>query len=215
GRDRSGRETPISAPLHMYETPRVSPDGTRIAVRALDQDNDMWVWDTRSETLTRLTFDKAQDLGPVWTRDGRRIIFMSTRQGPPALFWQLADGTGQPEVLLPPPAKSNGALVAGAVTPDGRELIYSVGVPADVMALPLDGERTLRPLVAQPQFAERGADISPDGRWLAYYSDESGAFEVYVRPYPRTNEGRWQISGNGGSQVRWNPAGRELFFVDG
>jgi serine/threonine-protein kinase len=214
-RDRSGHETAINAPPHVYETPRVSPDGTRIAVRALDQDNDIWVWDTRSENLTRLTFDKARALGPVWTSDSRRIIFMSSRQGAPALFWQPADGAGQPDVLLPPPAGSNGALVANAVTPDGRELIYSVGVPSDVMVLSLDKQPNVRPVVAQPQFAERGADISPDGRWLAYYSDESGTFEVYVRPYPRTTEGRWQISTDGGSQVRWNPAGRELFFVDG
>jgi Tol biopolymer transport system component len=213
-RDRQGGDVPTAAPPHLFETPRVSPDGTRIAVHASDQENDIWIWDTKSETLTRLTFDKAADTSPVWTRDGKRIIYSSARDGALSLYWKPADGTGQPEALLPKPPESNGALVANSVTPDGKTLIYSIGVPSDVMALPLDGERKPRPLMAQSQYAERGGDVSPNGRWIAYYSDESGAFQVYVRPYPAVDTGRWQVSSDGGVLPNWSPNGRELFFID-
>jgi Tol biopolymer transport system component len=214
-RNRDGSDVSIGTPPHTYETPRVSPDGTRIALHAADQDNDIWIWDVKSETLTRLTFDKAQDNSPVWTRDGKRVIYTSGTDGAPNLFWKPADGTGAPERLLSKAPESNGALVANSVTPDGKQLIYSVGVPADVMALTLDGgDRQPRPLMAQPAFAERGGDVSPDGKWIVYYSDESGTFQVYVRPFPDVNSGRWQVSGDGGILPKWSPSGREILYID-
>jgi eukaryotic-like serine/threonine-protein kinase len=216
-RDRKGVDLPLAAPPHSYETPRVSPDGSRIVVHASDQDNDLWIWDTKNDTMTRLTFDKGADSSPVWTRDGKRIIYASNRDGVPALYWKAADGTGQPEPLLPKALDSNGALVPNGMTPDGKALIYSIGVPSDVMLLPLEadpGARQPRPLVAQPQFNERGGDVSPDGKWLVYYSDESGIFQVYVRPFPAVESGRWQVSTDGGGLPTWNRNGRELFYVD-
>jgi serine/threonine-protein kinase len=213
-RDRRGGNTPIAAPVHVYETPRISPDGTRIALHAIDGDSDIWIWDIRSETLTRLTFDKSLESAPVWTRDGKRIVYVSMRDGAPNLFWKPADGTGQPEALLREPPQSNGALVANGATPDGKSLIFSVGVPSDIMALPLEGERRPQTLIGQKMFAERSGDVSPDGRWIAYQSDESGVFQIYVRPYPAVDGGRWQVSGDGGALPRWAPNGRELFYVN-
>ena len=97
-----------------------------------------------------LTFDKAADIAPVWTKDSKRIAYVSAKDGAPNLFWKPADGTGQPEPLLPQPPSSSGALVANGATPDGKTLIFSVGVPSDIMALPLQGDRQPRALIAQP-----------------------------------------------------------------
>jgi len=202
-----------------HEDPAWSPNGNKLAFM-MDagsnggEDNDIWVFDTKTDTLARLTFDKGSDSAPVWTRDGKRIIYNSSRDGVPNLYWKAADGTGQPEPLLAKPPESNGALVPSTTTPDGKGLIYAIGVPADVMYLPLEGERTPRPLMAQPQFNERGGDVSPDGRWIAYYSDESGTFQVYVRPFPAVETGRWQVSTDGGGVATWSRDGRELFYVD-
>jgi len=213
-RNRQGLDTPIAAPQHSYETPRVSPDGTRIAMHALDQDSDIWVLDTKSEALTRLTFDKAADMSPVWTKDGRRVAYVSAKDGAPNLFWKPADGTGQSEPLLAQPPSSSGALIANGATPDGKALIFSVGVPSNIMTLPFEGDRQPRALIAQPSFAERSGDVSPDGRWIAYQSDESGTFQIYVRPFPAVDQGRWQVSGEGGRLPIWGPNGRELFYTD-
>jgi serine/threonine-protein kinase len=214
-RGRDGVDTPIAAPPHAYSVPRVSPDGTRIAVHATDQDNDIWVWDTRNETLTRLTFDKGVDGYPVWTRDGSRVIYVSSGLGTPNLAWKMADGTGQPEVLMQQPPASNGALVLQMTPFDGKSVVYSVGVPARIELVPLEGERNARALLSQPGFHQRGGDVSPDGRWMAYYSDESGVFQVYVRPFPDVDSGRWQVSADGGTLPKWNPKGGELFYIDG
>src|SRR5262249_19726739 len=128
-RSREGAETPVPAPPHAFATPRISPDGTRLALHAIDQDNDIWIWHTAGETLTRLTFDKTTESSPLWTRDGKRVIYTSNKNGVPNLFWKPADGTGQAEPLLQKAPDSNGALVSNSVTPDGKYLIYSVGVP--------------------------------------------------------------------------------------
>jgi serine/threonine-protein kinase len=212
-RNPQGVETPISAPPHAYDQPRISPDGRRIAVHATDQDNDIWVWDIGSETLTRLTFDRSTDSFHVWLRDSARIAYMSST-GEPNLFVRAADGTGQPEALLKKAPESSGALVTNGTAPDGKSLIFSVGVPSDIMLLPLDGSGAAKPLLANPLYAERSGQISPDGRWLAYQSDESGIFQVYVRPFPHVDQGRWQVSTDGGSVPLWHPNGRELFYID-
>ena len=214
-RSRSAVETLIPLPAHAYDMPRVSPDGRRIAIHSSDQDNDIWIWDIAAETLTRLTFGRSQDSFPVWTTDGKRVIYVGIADGEPNLLWKAADGTGQQEPLLAKPPGGNPALVANGVTPDGKFLIYSIGTPADIIVLPLDGDRRPRPLLANPQYAERGGQISPDGRWLAYNSDESGAFQVYVRPFPNVEQGRWQVSSDGGLLPIWAPNGRELFYING
>ena len=209
--DRHGRETPIPAPPRMYFQPRLSPDGTRVAVSAIDQDQDIWVWDLGRSTLTRATFDPDFDSYPVWTHDGGRLIFSSQRTGARNLFWQAADGTGTVERLTESPNQQT----AVAVTPDGRRLIFTETDPKtgeDVMQVELDGTRRVTPLVQSPAI-ERNGVVSPDGRWLAYEANGSGRFEISVRPYPDVNRGHWQVSTNGGTRPLWARSGQELVYV--
>jgi serine/threonine-protein kinase len=209
--DRQGRETGITAPLRAYFDPRVSPDGSRLAVFAVEQDNDLWLWDLARLTLTRLTFTLGLDMHSVWTADGRRVYFASERDGVRNLYAQAADGSGTAERLTasPNPQHSTG------VTPDGTRLIlteYSPRTGEDVLQVEVAGSRTVTPLV-QTLAQERNGVVSPDGRWLAYEADDSGALEIYVRPYPEVASGRWQVSTGGGTRPLWSPDGRELFYV--
>jgi eukaryotic-like serine/threonine-protein kinase len=209
--DRQGRETPIPAPPRAYVYPRLSPDGTRVAVYTADQEADLWIWDLGRTTLTRATFDPVFDGYPVWTSDGRQVVFSSDRTGTRNPFWQAADGTGTVERLTDSPNTQN----PSAVSPDGRLLIFTEIAPNtgnDVMQMALDGTRRVMPLVQSP-FAERNGVVSPDGRWLAYEANDSGRFEISVRPFPEVNSGRWQVSTAGGTRPLWAPGGQELFYV--
>ena len=187
--DRQGRERPIPAPPRAYVLPRLSPEGTRVAVNAVDQENDVWVWDLGRTTLTRATFDPGIDAYQVWTPDGRRMIFSSERAGARNLFWQAADGTDAVERLSESPNHQN----ATAVSPDGRLLIFTETAPntgENVTQMALDGTHRVTSLV-QSLFAERNGVVSPDGRWLAYEANDSGRVEIFVRPFPEVNSGRW------------------------
>ena len=203
--DRQGREEALAAPPRPYFQPRLSPDGTRVAVAVADQENDIWVWDLARQTPSRLTFDPAADFAPVWTSDGRRLIYFSQRGREPGLFWQLADGTGTAERLSPgaPPS---------AVTPDGSQVLFALAGNRDLAMVALDGTRRVQRLLQDPS-VERNGIVSPDGRWLAYESDSSGRFEVYVRPFPNVGAGQWLISTAGGTRPLWAPKGDELFYV--
>jgi len=211
--DRTGREEPITAPARNYTYLRVSPDGTRVALDIRDQENDIWVWDLTRQNLTRLTFDPRADRSPVWTLDGRRIFFSSQRASAEgSLYWQASDGTGQAERLVESPNQQ----LPQAVSPDGKQLLFrdlSVESFADVDMLSLD-DRKVTPLL-QTTFGEQNPDVSPDGRWIAYESNESGANEIYVRPFPAVDTGRWQVSTGGGTRPVWARSGRELFYVVG
>jgi serine/threonine protein kinase/Tol biopolymer transport system component len=214
--DRSGREEPIGAPPRAYVIPRISPDGTRVAIQLTDQERDIWTWDLARRALTRVTFDPGLDVQPVWTTDGRRIIFASGRRGPFHLFWHAADGTGSDELLT----EGANHEFANSVTPDGAHVIgYDVnqkGASA-IVRFPLSGaspaQRPRESLVQTPT-SLLNVEMSPDGRFLAYESDESGVFEIYVRPYPNVNDARWQVSAGGGVHPAWARSGRELFFID-
>ena len=133
------------------------------------------------------------------------------RGGPPNVFWQAADGTGAVERLT----ETSNEQAPYAVTPDGKRLVLREDGPktgGDLMVMALDGDRRVTPLI-QTSFNERNGEISPDGRWLAYESDESGQEEIYVRPFPDVNGGRWQVSSTGGgSEPLWARSGRELFY---
>ncbi len=209
--DRQGHETPIPAPPRPYLLPALSPDGTRVAVFANDQQRDLWLWDLRRTTLTRLTSTPGVDVVQVWTPDSRRLIFTSERAGVRNLFWQAADGTGAVERLT----ESPDTQYPTGVSPDGRRLIFTDESPTtanDVMMIELDGTRRVTPLVQSP-FTERNGIISPDGRWLAYEANDSGRFEIYVRPFPDVNSGRWQVSTTGGTRPIWARSGQELVYV--
>jgi eukaryotic-like serine/threonine-protein kinase len=209
--DRQGHEEAIrAAPARSYVAPRLSPDGTRVALEIRDQENDIWVWDFRRETLTRFTFDPGIDWAPAWTPNGS-LVFGSQRGGGRSLFMQAGDGSGAIERLT----LSGNMQLPSAVSPDGRHVIFGEGTVAttnDVMMLTLDKEHRVRPLVQTPFFEENG-EISPDGRWLAYQSNDSGQPQISVRPFPDVNNGHWQVSTGGGIQPLWAHNGEELFFL--
>ena len=214
--DRTGKEEPLPVPPRAYTYPRLSPDGTRIAIDIRDQENDIWIWDLARRNLTRLTFDPGMDSFPAWMPDGKRIIFASAPSAtnmPNNLFWQTADGTGKQERLIESPA----GVVPQSVSPDGTRLVFRQSDSTsnfDLYTLPLTGERRPTPLIRTP-FAEQNAEVSPDGRWVAYQSTESGQNEIYVRPFPNAESGRWQVSTSGGRTPVWSRDGRELFYLTG
>jgi serine/threonine-protein kinase len=158
----------------------------------------------------RLTFDPGENSSPVWTPDGTRIVFGGElSDGGPGLFWTRADGAGTVERLtseraLPTPT---------AFTPDGgRLLFHSANNPRDIAVVTLTGRRNGE-LLLQTASDEANAEVSPDGKWLAYQSDESGRSEIYVRPFPNITAGRWQVSSGGGSRPMWARNGRALFYT--
>jgi hypothetical protein len=212
--DRTGREEPVGAPPRAYFSLRLSPDGTRVVLDVRDQDTDLWVWDIARRALSRLTFEIGPDIFPVWTRDGRAVVYRSAREGPHSLYRRPSDGTGSIEKLT----SAKQIHSPTDVSPDGTRLIFTeISETQDVMMVPLDaagGERPLTPLV-QTRFHERNGIVSPDGRWLAYESDQSAQVQIYVRPFPDTSKGQWQVSPGRGSKPLWSRDGRELFYLDG
>jgi serine/threonine-protein kinase len=211
--DRQGREESINAPNRAYSSPRISPDGAKVALNLRDEENDIWIWDFARDTLTRLTFDPGLDRYPVWSPDGRRIAFSSSRDKSRGnLFWQTADGAGTVERLA---ASDDLQVFPTAFSPDGTRLLVFLASGsrdgADIAVVQPGAEARAVPLLATT-FGERNGEVSPDGRWLAYNSNESGRDEVYVRPFPDVNTGRWQVSRGGGSQPLWARNGGELFF---
>jgi eukaryotic-like serine/threonine-protein kinase len=209
--DRAGREDPLPVPPRVYGQLRISPDGTRVAVVISDQEQDIWVWDLSRPTLTRVTTTPGLDLNPVWTSNGRRILFSSSRAGGPLNLWsQASDGSDVAERLTDSP-NSQASL---STSPDGKYLVFQELTSAsgyDLMQLTLDGSRRISPLLRTP-FSERYGIVSPDGRWLAYDSNSSGTYEVYVRSFANSSLGQWQVSTAGGTQPTWGPGGKELFF---
>jgi serine/threonine protein kinase len=207
--DRQGREEATPLGPRAYQYPRLSPEGKRVA---LEIQGDIWIWELGRDTPTRLTFDPAPDQFPVWTPDGRRIIFGSDRtsNGQANLFVQSADGSGSAERLTESPNQQFPMSIA----PDGKWLVFRESAPSiDLMALSLEHPKEpARPLM-HTSSAELGGEISPNGRWLAYQSNESGRFEIYVRPFPNVEAGRWQISTDGGTQPLWSKDGEELFYL--
>ncbi len=167
----------------------------------------MWIYDLVRETQTRLTFDPADEEFPIWTPDGQRVAFGSANT---PLSWKSADGTGEVETLV----ESSSNQFPQAFSPDGTTLVFEDrNSPGwDLGMLSLEGER-ISTLLLETEFTERNAALSPDGRWMAYQSNESGQFEVYVRPFPDVNGGRWQVSSGGGGWPLWSPDGRELFYA--
>jgi serine/threonine-protein kinase len=209
--DRAGRETPTGLEPRQYSRLSLSPEGSRVAVSIQEQGNtDIWIGDLARRTLSRLTFDATIETAPRWTPDGRAVVFRSERQGP-GIFRRDAQGAGGIERLT----ETQGPIHSPAGwTPDGRTLLFalfrsfrhqaiaSVSPPDPTVRVLLDGD-----------FAQVDPQVSNDGGWLAYQSDESGRPEIYVRPYPGITETRWQVSTGGGSSPRWGRDGRNLFFL--
>ena len=204
---------PVSRNATMY--PRLSPDGRRIALMrpAPEGGADIWVYDVASGTPTRLTSGGRGGL-PEWTPDGQRIVFASENRGRSTIWWQAADGSARAERLF-----DVDGLVRGApVTPDGHGLVFAQGVHGSwsIWSVRLDGDprsRIPRPVVTGPYSTAMPA-ISPDGRWLAYTSSESGRDEVYVRPFPGPGAAV-QASDHGGVEPVWGRDGRRLYYRTG
>jgi serine/threonine-protein kinase len=217
--DRKGEENPLSAPPDNYGNIRISPDGTRVALAVTAGGNaDIWIWDVKRETRTRLTFDAAADSSPLWTPDGKRIAFASG-QGQEGLFggvyWKAADGTGEIEKLGSLPDR---AMMPWSWSGDGKIMVMQeftmTPMQLDIGMLAMEGERARTPLL-QEKHNETTPLISPNGRWMAYTSNESGEAEIYVSAFPDVDKGKWQVSTNGGTYPLWSPDGRELFYREG
>jgi len=210
--DRQGREIPIPAPARPYGFPRLSPDGTRVVLYAQDGDQDLWVWDFARSTLTRLTFDPGLEQSGVWAPDGRRFLFSSDPRAVALnLYVQAADGSGSATRIT---TTANQQIATG-ITPDGAHLVIQETTPTrqrDLRLLTFAPTVSVEPLLETP-FDERGGIVSPDGHWLAYESNSTGRFEIYVRPFPNVADGQWQVSNAGGVQPLWSHGGRELFYV--
>jgi Tol biopolymer transport system component len=212
--DRDGARTVLPAPLRSYAVPRISPDGTRIALDVREQLVNIWIWDIARQTLTRLTDTPLFDGVPLWSHDGRRIIFASGRNGPQRIFTQPADGSAAAQELFPAARLAQ----PSSLTPDGLHLLYvyrsdTGGQPnSDILMVPLQGTIASSPVLTSTA-DELNAEVSPNGHFLAYESNESGTEEVWVRPFPNVQSGRWQISAKGGTKPAWAAGGRELYYV--
>jgi serine/threonine-protein kinase len=213
--DRKGKAVPIAAAPNDYGYPRVSPDGTKVALAVYSVfKSDIWTLDLVREAMTRLTFNETSD-APLWTPDGKRIVFVSGYSGKYAVYWKAADGSGEDERL----SSEQLNPAPWSWSKDGKTLLLmdyteSRGTRPYIGALSMEGDHNRRPLL-QEKYSESEPIISPDGRWMAYTSEESGKSEVYVRPFPDVNKGKWQVSTSGGDAPLWSPDGRELFYRNG
>jgi eukaryotic-like serine/threonine-protein kinase len=205
---RDGRITPLTTEQRAFAQPRFSPDGRRVAVGivGLNSGSDVWVLDIAQRSLSRLTTD-GRSGWPVWMPDGRKLVYASTVD----LWWTDADGGGTPAALL----AAAGSRYPGSVTPDGRSVVfYEEGSGFDgLRVLTFDSAPAARTILPAA-FGEGAPALSPDGRYLAYQSRESGRSEIYVKPYPALGA-RVQVSVQGGASPAWSRDGRELYFTTG
>jgi Tol biopolymer transport system component len=209
--DREGNAEPIPVQPGVYWGASLSPDDRRVGLTTTNGDMETWILEIERGALTRFTFEGSNHF-TVWTPDGENLVFSSNRDGAHNLFWKPADGSGTAERL----SVSDGHQDPGSWSPDGRVLAYAQNHPQtgwDIWLLYMEDERREEPFL-QTEFDEFRPMISPDGRWLAYVSRESGRLEVYVQPFP-TGGRKWLISTGGGDEPLWAPNGRELFYRDG
>ena len=214
--DRQGKEEPLGAAPDAYQDLKISPDGTKVALTIIAGNQAIWIWDIAHKAPTKLTFDKAGDFFPIWTPDGKRIVFSSTRSGGlGGIYWKSADGIGEDELLASRPDR---AVLPSSFSRDGKTLVISeitiAPLGADIGILSMEGKREVKELLQEKNW-ELEPQISPDGRYVAYQSDESGKGEIYVRTFPDVNKGKWQVSSSGGNSPLWSPDGRELFYRSG
>ncbi|MDZ4864149.1 MAG: hypothetical protein SGJ01_11965, partial [Gemmatimonadota bacterium] len=189
----------------------LSPDGHRLAVAiAGDRTADIWIKQLDHGPLSRLTFEEFLKYRPTWTPDGQAVTYIvDPGNNNAAIYRKRADGSGAPERLF----GSDRSVAEALWSRDARWLVLRTTVPTrDILGLRPGTDSTPVPIVASPKFEERAATLSPDGRFIAYQSDESGRDEIYVRPFPKADDGRWQLSTSGGGEPLWSHGGREIFF---
>jgi Tol biopolymer transport system component len=210
--DRQGKIETLSGPPRAYGFPTISPDGKQAAVIITSSTEQVWIYDLARGTLTRLTSEPGSSRDPVWTPDGRRLAYRSNQAGIWNIYWRPADGSGSEERLT----TSDNNNTPQSWSPDGKVLAFIEVNPTtgvDILTLPLEGDRRPQPFL-RTSYNESAPAFSPDGQWLAYQSDESSGFQVYVQPYPGPGR-KWQVSTEGGGFPKWNPNGRELFYRNG
>jgi len=212
-KEDSVKRVPLLSKPSVYIAPHFSPDGTRISMVVEEPSKQgVWVYDIARDAMTRLTTAGGPTLNPIWSPDGRYIIFGAYTGG---LFWTQADGAIEPRLLL----QTGTAELPTSFTPDGKRLMFTeIGAPSQLWSVPIEeangqfktgkAERFL-----MSQFSDAIATVSPDGKWLAYFSDATGGNEVFVRAFP-DNGGRWQISNNG-MFPKWSANGRDLLYQSG
>ena len=208
--DRKGEAQPITTTLHAYANPRVLPDGKRIVVEVRDQTPGIWLRDSSRDTLSPLAIS-GRETAPVLTPDGEHVIFNSIRNGSEGLWMKRVDGSGAEENFT----ATTSLQLPNSVSPDGTSVAYTATTASEshLLALPLHGPHTPQPLLSGPG-NRAAASYSPDGRWIAYVSDESGRSEVYVSA--ASGQGAtWPISSAGGAEPVWARSGRELFYRAG
>ena len=209
--DRAGRRLGTLGAFGDYSTPDLSPDEKRVAVSRREgskSDTDVWIFDSARDVWSRFTFDPSNDRGPLWSPDGTRILYASAARGLLDLYEKPSGGAGEGVLVV----ASTADKFPTHWSRDGRYIVYhTFGNAAwDLWTAPAGGGKG-SPFLAS-RFTEVQGVISPDGRWMAYSSDESGRFETYVTEFPN-QKGRWQISTNGGMQPSWRADGKELFYV--
>jgi len=220
--DRTGKMLGTVGPPGVYSAPALSPDEKRLAFRRMDQQTagDIWVLDLARQALSRFTFSPRSEWYPIWSPDASQIVFSSDQDGSMRYYRRNASGIGTEEPMTKTgdgaPNTISGAGIPAAISPDGSLFLHFEGrsgpTGTDIFVMPLTGDRTSRPVVQTP-FTDAEAMFSRDGRWLAYTSNETGRYELYVQAFPSTG-GRWQISSAGGRQPAWRGDGKELFFSD-
>jgi serine/threonine protein kinase/Tol biopolymer transport system component len=213
--DRTGKQLePVGEPQVFREGVRLSPDGKRIAVVIPDADSgnrDIWLMDAAGGTRTRLTTHPANDWFPEWSPDGSQIIFATDRDGASSLYRKATDNSGSDERVLK--SGTPDGPFPNNWSADGRFVVlHATNANIDIWVLPMFGDRKPYPLVQTP-FNEQAAVFSPDGKWVAYMSNESGANEIYVRPFDKP--GKQRISKAGGMLPRWSRDGHELLYMEG
>jgi eukaryotic-like serine/threonine-protein kinase len=209
----TGSVQPLNLPERHYQQISISPDGRHAIVQILEGTVGLWSYDFSRGTLAPLVTGAGSSQVPVWTPDGRRVIYRGTRRGTRNLWWKAADGSGDEERLS---AKDGVVQTPTSVSPDGEWLLFEEvgdGRASDILAMRLAGDRTPQPLVATSA-NERNARISPDGKWLLFVSEGSGRPEIFAQPFPGPGP-RTPVSSNGGIEPLWSRDGRQVFYIEG
>lgn len=206
--DRHGKIEPVTSEKRAFSEVRLSPDGQHLAVIIQGSSDSLWIYDLRRNSWNRLTFE-GDVTNPAWTPDGKRVLFASNQNGPHGLFGVPADGSGKPEELA---LRTGWVIYNPSVSADGRLALVLVqdARGQDPYSLSLAGGHALEPFLATPA-DEREVALSPSGRFVVYSSNESGRFDVYVRPFPGPGR-KWTVSTGGGTAPVWRRDGRELFY---
>ena len=200
------------APFARYRDLALAPDGNRVAVTIRgEKQADIWIIRLAGGERTRLTLEPGTLGSPLWTPDGKQVVFSALRGGRAGLYRKAADGSGAEELLV----ELDGSAQACDFTRDGQFLLYSAvdaNTKEDLWLLPMTGDRRPRPYLQTPHRETMG-QISPDGRYLAYMSDESGGYQIYVSTFPDASAGRWQVAQERSSTPRWRPDGKQIFYI--